>query len=153
MGIALCLVGALALAVATLSLRGIGAGGSVLMVVGLQMLVGAAALAPVAAWLDDPGAVRLTVPLGVAFAYTTLVPGVLATVVWFRLVARIGATEAAAFHFLNPAFGVGIVAALLGEPFGPRDLVGVGVTTLGILMVQLARARRARAAAAAGAAG
>ena len=146
LGIGLCLVGALALAVATLALRGIPTGGAVLMVVGLQMLVGAAALAPVAAVFEDPAAVRLTVPLAAAFTYTTLVPGVLATVVWFLLVRRIGATEAAAFHFLNPALGVGIAAALLGEPFGGRDLLGVGVTTVGILMVQVARMRKARAA-------
>lgn len=138
-GVALCVLGAAALAVATLSLRGIAAGGNLLMAVGLQMLVGAAALAPVAAIFEDPEAIRWTMPLGLAFAYTTFVPGLTATLVWFALVRRIGAVRASAFHFLNPALGVGIAAAMLGEAFGWRDAAGVAVTTVGILLVQTAK--------------
>ena len=48
MSVGLCVIGATALAVATLSVRGASAGGNLLMVVGLQMLVGSAALAVVA---------------------------------------------------------------------------------------------------------
>ena len=60
-----------------------------------------------------------------AFAYTTLVPGLLATWVWFSLVREIGAIKAATFHFLNPFFGVAIAALLLGEALGPWDIIGV----------------------------
>jgi drug/metabolite transporter (DMT)-like permease len=81
------------------------------------------------------------VPLVLAFSYTTLVPGLAATLVWFALVNRIGAVRAATFHFLNPVFGVLIAALLLGERMTPRDLMGVGIVTLGILIVQRARAR------------
>jgi probable blue pigment (indigoidine) exporter len=56
-------------------------------------------------------------------------------------VERIGATRAATFHFLNPFFGVAIAATLLGEALGLLDLVGVTIITLGILAVQLSRAR------------
>jgi len=51
----------------------------------------------------------------VAFIYTTLVPGLLATLIWFLLVGRIGAVRASTFHFLNPFFGVLVAAVLLGE--------------------------------------
>ena len=139
LGIGLCVLGALALAVATLAVRGASGGGNLLMVVGLQMLVGALALAPVAALFESWEAVRWTSPMLIAFAYTTLVPGVLATLVWFTLVRRIGPTRAAAFHFLNPCLGVAIAWALRGEPLGPADLLGVGVATVGILLVQLSR--------------
>ena len=44
LGVALCILGALALAVATLTVRNASAGGNLLMVVGLQMLVGAVTL-------------------------------------------------------------------------------------------------------------
>ena len=40
-----------------------------------------------------------------AFIYTTLVPGLLATLVWFILVDRIGAVRASTYHFLNPFLG------------------------------------------------
>ncbi len=138
-GVALCVVGALALAVATLVVRGVSPGADVLMIVGLQMLVGAVTLAPVAAIFESVADVNWTWPLGLAFAYTTVVPGVLATLVWFLLVRRIGPTNAAAFHFLNPCLGIGIAAAMLGEPLGPRDLIGVAIVTVGIVMVQLTK--------------
>lgn len=137
-GLALCFAGALALAVATLTVRGAASGGNVLMIVGLQMFVGASVLA-VAALLLEPFEVRWTLRLGLAFAYTTLVPGLVATLVWFLLVNRIGAVRAATFHFLNPFFGVAVAAALLGERLGPADLAGVAIIAAGILAVQLSR--------------
>ena len=82
-------------------------------------------------------------PISDAFIYTTLVPGLAATFVWFWLVNRIGATRAATFHFLNPFFGVAIAALLLGEPLGRQDLIGVAIITAGILAVQLSRQRNA----------
>jgi drug/metabolite transporter (DMT)-like permease len=139
-GLGLCVVGVLALAVATLSVRGASAGGgNLLMIVGLQMLVGAAVLAPIA-MLTETWAVQWSVRLGLAFAYTVLVPGLAATLVWFVLVNRIGPTRAATFHFLNPVFGVGIAALVLGEPVRGLDMIGVAIITGGILAVQLSRA-------------
>lgn len=139
-GVALCGIGVLALTFATMAVRGATSGGNFMMIVGLQMLVGAAALFAAAALFED---FRLnpTWPLLWAFLYTTLVPGLTATFVWFLLLDRIGPTRAATFHFLNPVFGVSIAALLLGETLGPLDFVGVGIVTLGILAVQLARGR------------
>ncbi|MGO4851852.1 DMT family transporter [Phaeovulum sp. W22_SRMD_FR3] len=137
-GMALCFAGALALTVATLSVRSAAGGGNVMMIVGLQMFVGSAVLA-VAAVIFEPWAVHWTPRLIGAFAYTTLVPGVLATWVWFLLVGRIGAIKAATFHFLNPFFGVAVAALLLGEKLGTMDLIGVAIITAGILAVQLSK--------------
>lgn len=137
-GVMLCGIGVLALTFATLALRGATSGGNFLMIVGLQMLVGSVALALVAVVFETPY-VNPTWPLFWAFAYTTLIPGLAATLVWFLLVNRIGAIRAATFHFLNPFFGVAIAALLLGEALGPRDILGVAIITAGILAVQLAR--------------
>ncbi len=139
-GVLLCLLGVVSLTVATLAVRGASSGGNYLMVVGLQMLVGSAALA-VVALATETIAVDWTWQLGVAFVYTTLVPGLLATVTWFWLVNRIGAVRAAVFHFLTPFFGVATAAVLLGEALGPRDVIGVAVITLGILAVQVSKQR------------
>jgi drug/metabolite transporter (DMT)-like permease len=137
-GIALCAIGVVALAVATMSVRGASSGGNVLMIVGLQMLVGSAVLAVPAALLEDM-TVTLSWQLVVAFIYTTLVPGLTATLVWFLLVQRVGAITAATFHFLNPFFGVAIAAMLLGEGLGLLDYVGVAIIAVGILAVQLSK--------------
>jgi drug/metabolite transporter (DMT)-like permease len=137
-GVMLCGIGVLALTFATLALRGAMSGGNFLMIVGLQMLVGSAALG-IAAVLFETPRFDPSLPLFWAFAYTTIVPGLAATLVWFLLVNRIGAIRAATFHFLNPFFGVAIAAVLLGEALGPRDILGVAIITAGILAVQLAR--------------
>ncbi|CUH85093.1 DMT family transporter [Thalassovita mediterranea] len=138
LGVALCFIAAAALTVATLAVRGASSGGNVMMIVGLQMLIGSAVLAVPAA-LFEPLEVTWSWQLVVAFAYTTLVPGLAATWVWFTLVNRIGAVKAATFHFLNPFFGVAIAAALLGEQLGLSDVVGVVVIAAGILAVQLSK--------------
>ena len=138
-GVALCVLAAIALTIATLALRGASSGGNVMMVVGLQMLVGAAALIGPAVMFEDL-TVHWTPRLVAAFAYTTLVPGLAATWVWFKLVQRIGAVRGATFHFLNPFFGVAIAAALLGERLGTTDVVGVLIIMAGILAVQLSKA-------------
>lgn len=143
LGIALCVLGALALAVATLTLRGAAAGGNLLMVVGLQMLVGSVALGAIAAVTEVPS-VTLSVPLIAAFTYQLLIPGLAATLLWFALVGRIGAIRAATFHFLNPFFGVLIAALLLGETVGLLDILGVAIVAAGILAVQLARGHSVR---------
>jgi drug/metabolite transporter (DMT)-like permease len=140
-GLSLCFIAALALTAATLTVRGASSGGNVMMIVGLQMFVGAAILA-VASLMFEELAVNWTPRLMAAFTYTTLVPGVLATWIWFVLVGRIGAVKAATFHFLNPFFGVAIAAALLGERLGWPDIVGVAIIAGGILAVQMSRQAR-----------
>jgi probable blue pigment (indigoidine) exporter len=141
-GLLLCGVGVVALSAATLLVRGATSGGNFLMVVGLQMLVGCVALS-IATLLFEAPHISPSWPLALAFLYTCLVPGLLATVVWFWLVNRIGATRAATFHFLNPFFGVAIAWLLLGEPLGVQDIIGVAVIALGILAVQVSRQRPA----------
>jgi drug/metabolite transporter (DMT)-like permease len=102
------------------------------------MLVGSAALWPFAFALELPE-FEMSTKLVLAFLYTTLVPGLAATLVWFLLVNRIGAVRAATFHFLNPFLGVAFATLLLGEHLRLLDLVGVAIITFGILAVQLAR--------------
>lgn len=137
-GVGMCIVAALALAVATLSVRGASSGGNVMMIVGLQMFVGAACLAVVSGFTETLY-VTWNWQLVVAFVYTTLVPGLLATWVWFVLVNQIGAVKAATFHFLNPFFGVAVAAVLLGEQLGGWDVIGVAIVAAGILAVQLSK--------------
>lgn len=137
-GIVLCLLGAAALTIATLSVRGASAGGSVMMIVGLQMIVGSICLGFVSLVFEDM-TVTWGWPFVLAFIYTTLVPGLLATFIWFKLVNRVGAIKAATFHFLNPFFGVVIANIILDEALSSRDFIGVFIITCGILAVQLSK--------------
>ncbi|MCX7287433.1 MAG: DMT family transporter [Rhodobacterales bacterium] len=137
-GVALCIGGAVALAVATLTVRGASSGGNLLMVVGLQMLVGSVVLGLVSAMFETFW-IAWSPAFLAAFVYQIAVPGLTATLIWFALVGRIGSTRAATFHFLNPFFGVAIAAALLGESIRPLDILGVAIAMAGILAVQMSR--------------
>jgi drug/metabolite transporter (DMT)-like permease len=138
LGLILCVIGVFSLTIATLAVLGASSGGNVLMIVGLQMLVGSALLW-VPALTIEVWDVTWNWQLVVAFVYTTLVPGLAATLVWFLLVGRIGAVKASTFHFLNPFLGVAIAAVLLGEAIGVLDVVGVVIIAGGILAVQLSK--------------
>lgn len=142
-GIVLCVIGVVSLTIATLAVLGASSGGNVLMIVGLQMLVGSVILW-VPALAFETFDVTWNWQLIVAFIYTTLVPGLLATWVWFKLVGRIGAVKASTFHFLNPFFGVAVAALLLGEKLGPLDVIGVVIIAGGILAVQLSKQTTSR---------
>ncbi|MFT7370287.1 MAG: putative blue pigment (indigoidine) exporter [Octadecabacter sp.] len=137
-GLGLCVLGVISLTVATLSVRGASSGGNLLMIVGLQMFVGSALLwVPAIAF--ETFEVTWTWQLGVAFTYTVIVPGIGATLIWFMLVDRIGATPASVYHFLTPFFGVMTAALLLDEKIGFMDVVGVLIITAGIWAVQMAK--------------
>ena len=120
------------------AIRGASSGGNLLMIVGLQMLVGSVVLFGVSSQIETYSVDYSWMLLG-AFSYTTLVPGLLATWIWFILVDRIGAVRASTFHFLNPFFGVVIAAIILGESITIMDGVGVVIIAAGILVVQLSR--------------
>jgi len=134
-GVAYCFIAAIALTAATLSVRGASLGGNLMMVVGLQMFVGAAVLG-VISLLTETRTVTMSWQLGAAFSYTVIVPGLIGTWIWFALVGRIGAVRAATFHFLNPFFGVATAAVILGEALSRIDIVGVAIISAGILAVQ-----------------
>ena len=137
-GAALCVIAVIALAVATLSVRGTG-GRNLFMVVGLQMLVGAAALAGPALLLEVGKPITVTGEVVAAMLFSILISGLYATWLWIALVQRIGAVRAATYHFLSPIFGIAIAALYLGEAFGLADGVGAAVVAAGILIVQRAR--------------
>lgn len=138
-GLILCLAGAVALAVAAISARGAGGSRNMMMIVGLQMVVGSVALAVPAAAMEWGRPIAWSWELVLAFIYTVIAPGIVATWIWFQLVNRVGAVRAATYHFLSPFFGVTVAALLLGERFGVTDVAGALIVAAGILMVQLSK--------------
>lgn len=142
LGLGLLLLGALALTAATLAVRGAG-GGNMLTMVSLQMLVGAAVLLP-AGLVLEPWRIAPSPRFWAAAAFLIFGSSLFGTWLWFRLVLRIGAVKAATFHFLNPAFGVGVAAIALGETIGGADILGTAIVAGGILAVQLSRQRLIR---------
>ena len=144
LGMTLCLIGVAALAAATLYVgRMMSSNKNVLMIVGLQMLVGSITLFPFSL-IFETWSIEWSTSFLLAFLYTILFPGLLGTLIWFFLVRRIGPVKAATFHFLNPFFGVLVAAIILSEPLSMRDGIGVTIIMAGILLVQLSRKKIAK---------
>ena len=136
--ISLCVLGAISLAIATLSVKNATSGGNLWIIVGYQMIIGSIALLPFALLLEEIN-IAWSFKLIIAFFYTTLIPGLLATWVWFVLVSNVGAVKGATYHFLNPFFGVLIAYIILKESIGLSDYIGVIVVSVGIIIVQISR--------------
>jgi len=141
-GIMLCVIALLALAVATILIGNFFKNNkNLMMIIGLQMLFGCIILFPFTIMFEE-WSINWTALFVMAFSYQILMPGVLGTLIWFVLLKRIGATKAAAFHFLNPFFGVLIAALILSEPISFRDGIGVVIIMVGILAVQIKRVKK-----------
>lgn len=144
-GIVLAAVGTIALGVGTVLVKHGNFGTGLLMVVGLQMMVGSLVLAPFGFVLESVSDFTITWQFLAAITYIILFPSLAATWLWFTLLLRTSATEAGSYHFLNPVFGVAIAWLILAERVGWADWIGVGLVAAGILVVNRA-GRKARAA-------
>lgn len=138
-GVGLAVAGVLALSVATLTVKRGAFGSGLLMVVACQMFVGGLGCIPLALIFEDVTAIEVNGEALAAFSYQVVMPGIVATLLWFSLVGRLTAAGASTFHFLNPIFGVAFAWLLLGEPLTPTDAVGVALVAAGILIVNTAR--------------
>ena len=134
-GIVFAALGTIALGVGTVVVKHGNFGTGIMMVVGLQMLVGSLVLAPLGLALESVSDFNITWPFLAAITYIIIGPSLIATWLWFSLLQRTSATEAGAYHFLNPVFGVAVAWLVLTERFGWSDWIGIGLVAVGILVV------------------
>src|SRR5882762_4836836 len=132
LSIAAALGAALCYALTGIALKRWGQGGTARgMAVGTQ-LAGGVLLLPLLAIAPPanvtPGVAGAMLALGV-------VCGAVAYVLYFRLIADIGATGALTVTYLIPLFGVLWGALALGEPLTPARVVGALVVTVGTVVV------------------
>jgi drug/metabolite transporter (DMT)-like permease len=97
-----------------------------------SLLAGGVLLAPLLAAVPPawPG-----VPVALAMLALGLVCGAVAYVLYFRLIADIGATGALTVTYLIPIFGVVWGAVFLGEPITTAMVAGALVVILGTVLV------------------
>ena len=139
-GILFCLIGVLALAIATIVVRN-ATNKNMIMMIGIQMMVGSFTLLPLSIAFEV-WEINLTLRLITSFLYTTIFPGLIATLIWFKLIYFIGPIKAAAFHFLNPFFGVLIANIVLSESLFWQQTIGVLLITMAILSLQLSNIKK-----------
>ena len=138
-GIMFCLVGATALAIATLLVKNtISKKSQILRIVSIQMLVGGLPLIFLSL-IFEAWEITFSTSFTMAFFYTCFFPGLLATIVWFNLVRKEGAIRASAFHFLNPPMGVLIASLVLAESVEPLDIFGIIILMISIYLIYKSR--------------
>jgi drug/metabolite transporter (DMT)-like permease len=102
---------------------------------GVQSLAAGLALGPVALTLEGIADIVPSWRLLAAFVYLVLLVSIVAFLIWFQLLAAVGATAASAYHFLMPPFGILFGWLLLGERVQLLDLIGIVPVALGIYLV------------------
>jgi len=140
-GLIFAALGTIALGVGTVLVKAGNFGTGLMMVVGLQMLVGSIVLAPFGLALESVSDFTITWQFLAAITYIIIFPSLVATWLWFTLLLRTSATEAGSYHFLNPVFGVAIAWLVLAERVGWSDWIGVALVAAGILVVNRAGRR------------
>ncbi|WP_232493045.1 DMT family transporter [Novosphingobium kaempferiae] len=117
------------------------ASGSFLLLV---FLIGALAMAPLAAWEASQGlAVHWSPGVIAAFAYVGVFPSVLAYFIYNAATARLGAARSGQAITLMPLFGALLSALLLGETLEGYHFLGMALILAGIMLsaVDLGRQR------------
>jgi drug/metabolite transporter (DMT)-like permease len=111
-----------------------------------QMTAATLMLVPIVLVVDRPWSFAL--PSGAAFAALGAIGAVssaLGFVIFFRVLARAGATNLMLVNFLNPVSAILLGALLLGEQVTPRQMIGMAAIALGLAAIDGRPARFAAA--------
>jgi O-acetylserine/cysteine efflux transporter len=131
-GVALVLVSAVAVALYYVFSVELIEAYSIVTIMALSSLAGAAALAPAAAWELGHAPVRVT-PAGIAVVLYLALPVTVAGLwVWFGALARLPARIPAALQYVQPVVGVLASAALFGDRLDAWFWIGTALVLSGI---------------------
>lgn len=135
LGVAYIVLAALGVTVSNVLIKRIAGEVDAIMAMGLQMLIGGLPLL-VAAWaLEDPWAVVWSLRFVLILASLSLLGTALVYWLWISILEMVPLNRANAFSFLIPIFGLAMGALFFGETLGWPELVGIGLTLLGIGLV------------------
>ena len=138
-GLSLCLIAVIALAMATLIIKdGFSKKEQLLPFVSIQMIVGGLPLL-LLSFLFEEWVINFSNSFIIAFIYTCFFPGLIATMIWFNLVKRIGVIMASSFHFLTPPTGVIIAYIVLNERININDIIGIIFITIALTIIHQAK--------------
>lgn len=100
-----------------------------------QLAVGCAPMVVLGVLFEHPRLGALT-PLGAGLmAYMTIVPMGVCYLTWFAALRRLPAATASIATLLTPVIGVSAAAAVLGEPFGTKEVAALLLTIAGLALV------------------
>lgn len=87
---------------------------------------------------------QLTAGHWVAIAHITFLAGFAGVILWYRTIGRTSATRTAVYQYLVPVVSVVGATAFFGEHIAALQLVGIGVTLIGVYVARVPPVPEAR---------
>ncbi|WP_353254009.1 DMT family transporter [Salinisphaera sp. PC39] len=138
-------LGAVGTAVGNVLLKALAGRADVLMATGLQLLVGAVALAVGAQALGEGWEIAWTMRFVASLVGLAVFGTALMTALWYYLLARAPLNRLNTFTFLTPVFGLLLGGLFFEERLNLVQVLGIVVTILGIQLVATEPGRRTAA--------
>lgn len=136
-GDCLSLLSVSAFSIGAVLVRRVGNAHSAVAMNAVGYTVGAVVSLPFAAPFFLSGGLRQATPQGLAaLAYTAVLSSVVAYVIYFWAIRRIGATRASAFTYMQPVMVTLMGISLLHEPLSWPEAACAGVILLGVVLTE-----------------
>lgn len=135
LGIFYILLGALGITVSNVLIRRMAGRIDALSAMGWQLVIGSFFLAIIALFTEDMSAVTWNAPFIVSLLSLALPGTALAYWLWYRVLGEVELNRANAFSFLVPIFGLAMGVVFYQENIGVLTAAGIGLTVLGIILV------------------
>jgi drug/metabolite transporter (DMT)-like permease len=140
-GVAYILLAAIGITVSNVLIKRIAGEVDAIMAMGIQMLVGGVPLAFSAWVLEDPGNIIWSPLFVLVLVSLSIFGSALVYWLWFSILEKVPLNRANAFGFLIPIFGLSIGVLFYGESVGWLEVGGIGLTLLGIVLVNRTSSR------------
>lgn len=134
-GIAYIVLAALGITVSNVLIKRIAGRVDAMMAMGMQMLIGSLPLFGGAWAIERPLEVIWSPRFILALVALSVFGSALVYWLWFSVLEKVALSQANAFSFLIPIFGITVGVLFYGEAVGWLGVVGIGMSILGIALV------------------
>jgi drug/metabolite transporter (DMT)-like permease len=135
LGAILPLTAAMGFAAASVLIKRMDVGNALLPITAWQLLIGAAPLFLLSAWLEGDASIAWTSMFISLLLFLALAGTAFTTVLWYWLLQRDDVGRLSLFLFLVPVLGLAIAVTLFDEAVGGLEAGGVALTIAGIAVV------------------
>jgi len=135
LGVAYIALSALGITVSNVLIKRIAGEVDAIMAMGMQLLIGSLPLL-VGAWVfEEPMTIDWSPGFVLILAVLSIFGTALVYWLWASILQKVALNQANAFSFLIPFFGLSMGAIFYGETLGWPEVIGIGLTLLGIWLV------------------